>query len=284
VNAAISFPPDTYAIISAIQRGEREETVTRAIVVANQKGGVGKTTTVINLGTALSAMGKRVLLIDIDPQAALTASYGFDPYALPNTMYSVLIYDKVPISQVLRPVGKMNNVALAPASVDLAVAEVKLAGAKKRAHRLYRALRRNRVPFDFILIDTPPSLGLLTLNGLVGAREVLVPVQCHYLAMRGVRALVETVWRVKRRLNPRLRLLGLLPTMYNPDARHADEVVRELRDVFGSKVFDVLIRESTIFAEAPVAYQALIDYAPDHEGAMAYRRLAEVIVNERRRR
>jgi chromosome partitioning protein len=257
--------------------------VTRTIVVANQKGGVGKTTTVINLGAALSAMGKRVLLIDIDPQAALTASYGLDPYSLSNSMYSVLVHDKVSLSQVLRPVGK-SGTALAPASVDLAVAEVRLASAKDRASRLYRALRRNRIPFDFILIDTPPSLGLLTLNGLVGAREVLVPVQCHYLAMRGVRALIETVWRVKRRLNKRLRLLGLLPTMYNPDSQHAARVLRELRDVFGPKVFEVLIKESTAFAEAPVTNQALVDYAPDHEGAAAYRSLAEVIVNEQRRR
>jgi chromosome partitioning protein len=170
--------------------------------------------------------------------------------------------------------------AIAPASVDLAAAEVQLADAEGRAHRLRRAIERNRIPFDFILIDTPPSLGILTLNGLVGATEVLIPVQCHYLAMRGVRALMETVWRVKRRLNPELRLLGLLPTMYEPSSRHAAEVVSELRAVFNTKVFDVLIENSIEFAEAPVANQTLIDYAPRHPGAMAYRRLAEVIIND----
>lgn len=254
--------------------------MTRTIVVANQKGGVGKTTTVANLGVALADLDKRVLFIDLDPQAALTASFGLDPYRLPRSMYSVLLNENVSLARVLRPVGNSITMAIAPASVDLAAAEVQLADAEGRAHRLRRAIERNRIPFDFILIDTPPSLGILTLNGLVGATEVLIPVQCHYLAMRGVRALMETVWRVKRRLNPELRLLGLLPTMYEPSSRHAAEVVSELRAVFNTKVFDVLIENSIEFAEAPVANQTLIDYAPRHPGAMAYRRLAEVIIND----
>jgi chromosome partitioning protein len=253
--------------------------LTRIIVVANQKGGVGKTTSVVNLGAALAEMGLLVLLVDLDPQAALTATYGLDPYNLPRSMYSVLMHGTTSLARVLRPAGK--SMALAPASVDLAAAEVQLANVEGRARRLRQALERNRIPFDFILIDTPPSLGLLTLNGLVGAQEVLVPVQCHYLAMRGVRALMETIWRVKRRLNPQLRLLGLLPTLYDPGSLHADEVVRELRDVFGPKVFDVLIKTSEQFAEAPVARQSLVDYNPRHEGAAAYRRLAEVIFDER---
>ncbi len=253
--------------------------MTRTIVVANQKGGVGKTTTVANLGAALSALGKRVLLIDLDPQAALTATFGYDPYNMPRSMYSVLVHRSPPLSRIVRPAGADSRMAIAPASVDLAAAEVQLATAQRRAYRLQEVLERIQLPFEFILIDTPPSLGLLTLNGLVGAGEVLVPVQCHFLAMRGVRALMETVWRVKRRLNPRLRLMGLLPTMYNPASRHADEVVREMRAVFKNKVLDVLIEESIVFAEAPVAHQALVDYAPDHAGAVAYRRLAEDIAN-----
>jgi len=251
---------------------------TRTIVVANQKGGVGKTTTVVNLGAALAAMGKRVLLIDLDPQAALTASFGLDPYNLPRSVYSVLMHENFALSRILRPAGR-TAMAIAPASVDLAAAEVQLVNVEGRAFRLRRALERNRIPFDFALIDTPPSLGVLTLNGLVGASEVLVPVQCHYLAMRGVRALMETIWRVKRRLNPTLRLLGLLTTMYNPDARHSAEVVREMRAVFGAKVFDITIKESVVFAEAPVVSKPLIEYDPNHEGAVAYRRLAEEIVN-----
>ena len=157
---------------------------------------------------------------------------------------------------------------------------MQLINAEGRAYRLRRAIEDNRIPFDFILIDTPPSLGILTLNGLVAADEVLVPVQCHYLAMRGVRALMETVWRIRRRLNPELRLLGLLPTMYHPGSRHSAEVVKELRAVFRDKVFDVVINNNVEFAEVPVANKTLVEHKPYHEGAVAYRRLAEVIASD----
>jgi len=252
--------------------------VTRCIVVANQKGGVGKTTTVANLGAALAAMGGRVLLVDLDPQAALTATYGINPYNLPRSMYSVLMHEGASLARILRPAGE-SSMAIAPASVDLAAAEVQLVNAPGRAQRLRNAIERNRIPFDYILIDTPPSLGLLTLNGLVGADEVLIPVQTHYLAMRGVRSLMEVVWRVKRRLNPRLRLLGLLPTMYQPGSQHSAEVVAEMRKVFKTKVFDIVVKNDVRFAEAPVAYKTLVEYDPQHEGAIAYQRLAEVIAN-----
>lgn len=253
--------------------------MSRTIVIANQKGGVGKTTTVANLGVALTELGKRVLLIDLDPQAALTATFGYDPYNLQGTMYSMLMHDSSSLARILKPAGKSGKMALAPASVDLAAAEVKLTTEDNRAHRLKEALRRNRIPFDFILIDTPPSLGVLTLNGLVGSNEVLIPVQCHFLAMRGVRPLMETVWRVKRRLNPQLQLLGLLPTMYNANNDHTEDVVGELENVFEGKVFEVVIKQAIEFAEAPVANQTLVEFNPYHEGAAAYRRLAEVIVN-----
>jgi chromosome partitioning protein len=251
--------------------------LTRSIVVANQKGGVGKTTTVANLGVALAAMGKRVLLIDLDPQAALTATFGLDPYNLPRSVYSLLVNRGMSLARILRPAGE-SGMALAPASVDLASADLQLVNEEERAFRLREAIDHNRVPFDFIVMDTPPSLGLLTLNGLVAADEVMVPVQCHYLAMRGVRALMETVWRVKRKLNPGLRLLGLLPTMYEPRSAHSKEVLKEMREVFTTKVFDVVIENSIKFAEAPVVMQSLIEYDPLHEGASAYRKLAEVIV------
>ena len=253
--------------------------MSRTIVIANQKGGVGKTTTVANLGAALTALGKQVLLIDLDPQAALSATFGVDPYSLTHTMASILLRSSMPFSRILRPVGVDGKIALAPGGMDLAAAEVHLATKPDRTLRLKQVLEKNRVPFDYILIDTPPSLGLLTLNGLVAADEVLVPVQSHFLAMRGVRALMETIWRVKRRLNPDLRLLGLLPTMFERDSRHAEEVVEELNTVFKSKVFDMLIIHSLKFAEAPVANQTVVDSAPDHEGAVAYRKLAEEIVS-----
>lgn len=252
--------------------------VTRRIVVANQKGGVGKTTTVANLSAALASFGKRVLMIDLDPQAALTATYGLDPYNLARSVYSLLVNETTTLARIIRPAGH-TTMAIAPASVDLAAADLQLINAEGRAFRLRDAIEMNKVPFDFIVMDTPPSLGLLTLNGLVAATEVLIPVQCHFLAMRGVRALMETVWRVKRRLNAQLRLLGLLPTMYDPNSRHGTEVLKEMRDVFGRKVFETVIANDIKFAEAPVTGQALIDYDPLHAGSTAYRKLAEVIIS-----
>jgi chromosome partitioning protein len=257
--------------------------LTRVIVVANQKGGVGKTTTVASLGAALSEKGFRVLLIDIDPQSALSATFGLDPYHMPRSMYSVLVHDNTSLARILRPAGR-TPMALAPGSVDLAVAEVRLANRADRAYRLDTALSRNRVPFDFVIIDTPPSLGLLTLNGLVASQEVLIPVQVQYLAMRGVRALMESVWRVKRRLNPKLRLLGLLPMMYQADDRHAIEVMHELREVFGPKVFDIIINTDSGFAEAPVVNQTILTYDSNSEGAAAFRKLAEEIADGKPRR
>ncbi len=252
--------------------------MTRVIVVANQKGGVGKTTTVANLGVALASYGKRVMLVDLDSQAALTATFGLNPYKLERTTYSILIHERMALARTLHPIGD-GKMAIAPASIDLAAAEVQLANAEGRARRLRDALERNRIPFDYIVVDTPPSLGLLTLNGLVAGTDVLIPVQCHYLAMRGVRSLMEVVWRVKRRLNPDLKLLGLIPTMYMPGSEHAEEVLKELRDVFRNKVFDIVIENSPAFAEAPAAHQTVVEYAPDHKGAIAYRKLAEVIIN-----
>lgn len=253
--------------------------MTRTIVVANQKGGVGKTTTVANLGAALAGMGRRVLLIDLDPQAALTATFGFDPYHLDVSMYSVLMSDSTTLARIMRPADPDLEFAIAPSTIDLAAAEVQLARENNRARRLEDAIKRNSVPFDYILVDTPPSLGVLTLNGLVGSTEVLVPVQCHFLAMRGVRALMESIWRVKRRLNPELRLLGLVPTMYTPDSKHAQEVVDELRSVFQTKVFTTLIHSDVRFAEVPVSSKTLVQSEPDHPGAVAYRNLAEEIAN-----
>lgn len=255
----------------------------RTLVIANPKGGVGKTTTVANLGVALAASGERVLLIDVDPQAALTASLGLDPYNLPTSIYDVLLGERVALSRAVRPVEGAPGVSLVPASPELAAGEAQLARLPDRALRLRQALERAELPFDFILIDTPPSLGLLTLNALVAAQELLIPVQTHYLAMRGVRLLMETVWRVKQDLNPGLHLIGVLPTMVEPGSRHAREVVHELREVFNSKVYGIGIVFSDAFAEAPVAGQSLVQQQPKHRGAVAYRKLAEVIANHAKR-
>lgn len=249
--------------------------MTRVIVIANQKGGVGKTTTVANLGAALAERGGKVILVDLDPQGALTAGLGFDPYTLTRTAYTLLVRDNASLASVLRPVS--DRLALIPASVDLASVEYQLADRPDRAHRLQTALEHSRVPVDFILIDTPPNIGLLTVNGLAAARELLIPVQCQYLAMRGVRSLLESVWLVHERLNPKLNLLGVLATMYKKDSLHAQEVVAELRAVFDHKVFEAVIADEEAVAQAPVARKSVLTYRPDSDAAAAFRRLAEEI-------
>jgi chromosome partitioning protein len=249
--------------------------MTRVIVVANQKGGVGKTATVANLGAALAEMGKKVMLVDLDPQGALTAGLGFDPYTLTRTAYTLLLRDNVSLASVLRPVN--SGLALIPSSVDLASLEYQLGDRADRAQRLKNALDRSRVPVDFILIDTPPNIGLLTVNGLAAARELLIPVQCQYLAMRGVRSLLESVWLVHERLNPKLNLLGVLATMYKKDSAHAQEVVGELRAVFENKVFQAVIDDDDAVAQAPVARKPVLTYRPDSAAAAAFRKLAEEI-------
>jgi len=249
----------------------------RTLVVANQKGGVGKSTSVMNLGVALAEQGHRVLLIDLDPQGGLTAAFGLDTYEIGRSVYSLLMYDHISLARVIRPVRP--QIALVPASIDLAAAELQLAGQPDQARRLRQALERTRIPFDYIVIDTPPGLGVLTANGLVAAGEVLIPVQCQYLAMRGVRALMETIVRVKGSLNPELALSGLFGTMYRPASSHAQEVVEELRQVFGRKMFRTLIFYDDVVPEAPVAGLSMLEYLPTHIVAEEYRALAREVAH-----
>jgi chromosome partitioning protein len=218
--------------------------------------------------------------VDLDPQGGLTATFGIETYDVRRSTSSLLMYSHVSLARVMRPVRA--NLALVPASVDLAVAEIQLASAMDRTNRLRSALQQSRIPFDYVLIDTPPSLGVLAANGMVAADEVLVPVQCQYLAMRGVRALIDMVVRVKNNLNPNLRLGGLFGTMYRADSRHAQEVVEELRSVFGAKMFKTLIDYDDVVAEAPVAGLSVLEYVPRHPIAQGYRALAEEIIRGRR--
>ena len=247
------------------------------IVIANQKGGVGKTTTTINLGAALAELERRTLLMDMDPQSALSGAVGLDSNNLSRTIYDVLVDSGVPIRAIIRQIRP--NLEVAPSNIDLAAAEIELVSAMGREYILKEVVAPVRDEYDYVLIDAPPSLGLLTVNALTASNDVIIPLQCEYLALRGMRFLLETIEKVKTKLNPDLEIRGILPTMYNTRTLHAQEVVEEIRSMFGDKVFDVVIRSSIRFAEAPLAHKPILEYDPDHAGAMAYRQLAEVIVD-----
>jgi chromosome partitioning protein len=246
------------------------------IAVANQKGGVGKTTTVMNLGAALAARGLKVLLIDLDPQAALTASFGADPYKIKPSTFELLTQDHLELERVVNPTLE-ERVWLAAANVELRSAEHTLPRLNDPAVRLQHALQRSKLAFDFILIDSPPSLGLLTVNTLTAADQLLIPVECQYLAMRGVRAMLETVWLVHERLHPELGLLGLLATHFRPESQHCLEVDSELRSVFGERVFRTRIAYDEVIPKAPVARKSIVAYRPQSPAAAAYHSLAEEV-------
>jgi chromosome partitioning protein len=250
--------------------------MTRTIAVANQKGGVGKTTTVVNLGVILAEMGQRTLVIDLDPQGALSAGLGVDSYALDQTIWDVLVDSRVPVEQVAHAVRA--GLDLVPANSRLASAEMELIAELRREFILDRVLEPVKSQYDMILVDCPPSLGILTTNALCAAQHVLIPLQCEFFAMRGIRLLLGTIERIQRRLNPDLEIVGILATMYSTRTVHAREVLNETREVFGEKVFDVVVHKSIRFPEASVASQAMAEYAGRHKGALAYRQLAQELL------
>lgn len=251
----------------------------RVISIANQKGGVGKTTTVINLGAALAELGRKTLLVDLDPQSALSEGFGINSYELEETIYNALVESHISSLESVIHYGIRPNLDVVPSNIDLAAAEMELIAAIGREYILKESLEPLRERYNYILMDCPPSLGLLTINALTASNSVLIPLQCEYLALRGMRMLIEVIEKVQRKLNPSLKILGILGTMYNARTIHAREVMEEIRSVFGDKVFDVVIRNSIKFAEAPVVHKPILEYARRHPGAVAYRTLAEVIVN-----
>jgi chromosome partitioning protein len=250
--------------------------MTRTISIANQKGGVGKTTTTVNLGVALADMHRKTLVVDMDPQGALSAGLGQDGYKLDETIYNALMDPDFPIGRIVHPVKAYLD--LVPANIELASAEMELIAEIRREFILRRVLEPLKDWYDFILIDCPPSLGMLTTNALCASDELVIPMQCEYFAMRGIRLLLDAIKRIQSRLNPELELTGILATMYSTGTIHASEVLKEIRSAFGDKVFDVVIYKSIRFAEASVASQAIVDYAGKHKGAVAYRKMAEELV------
>jgi chromosome partitioning protein len=254
---------------SAVAPGE-----TQVIALANQKGGVAKTTTTLNLGVAFAEQGFRVLLVDLDPQGNLTMSQGLNPDTIERSMFDVLVH-RMPIDQVI----ESREVDIAVSSIDLAGADMALSSQIGRERALEKGLAPVRDKYDFILIDTPPSLGLLTINAFVAATGVLVPVQTEYLSLRGLVQLENTLSMVRENLNPKVSIIGIVPTMYDKRITHSREADEILRENFGNLVYKTRIRKTIRFAEAPVKGTSVLAYEPTGEAAGMYRDLAKEVLN-----
>jgi chromosome partitioning protein len=245
----------------------------RVIAFANQKGGVAKTTTALNLAVAFKESGHRVLTVDMDPQGNLTMSQGVDPDKVEKSMFDVLVH-RIPISEVIVE----REIDVAVASIDLAGAEIAMSTQIGRERALQKALDEVRDDYDFVCIDTPPSLGLLTVNALTAANKVIVPVQCEYLSMRGLVQLQNTLQMIRENLNPGVEIEGILPTMLDSRTVHAKEAVEILEENFGELVFKSRIRKAIKFAEAPVRGSSVLKYDPKGSAASAYRDLAKEVL------
>jgi chromosome partitioning protein len=249
----------------------------RIIAMCNQKGGVGKTTTTINLGAALAEYGRKVLLVDFDPQGALSVGLGVNPHELETTVYQLLMDRGVDVHDVVQHTG-VPGLDILPANIDLSAAEVQLVGEVAREQVLARALRPIADEYDVIMIDCQPSLGLLTVNALTAAHGVLIPLECEFFALRGVALLVETIEKIQDRLNPRLEIDGILATMYDGRTLHSREVVARVVEAFGDNVFHTVIARTVKFPDATVAAEPITSYAATHPGAEAYRSLARELI------
>jgi chromosome partitioning protein len=254
----------------------------RVLAVANQKGGVGKTTTAVNLGAALAEMGYRVLVIDLDPQGNATTGLGINARNLHHSIYDVLMND-TPMEDCVEPTA-LRNLFVAPATIDLAGAEIELVPAFSRELRLRRALERLDQDYDFVLVDCPPSLGLLTINGLAAVSEVLVPIQCEYYALEGLGQLMRNISLVQNNLNPRLELSTIVLTMYDARTKLSEQVVREVRSHFGAKVCRNIVPRTVRLSEAPSFGQPILVFDSSSRGAIAYRELAKEVSDGAARR
>jgi chromosome partitioning protein len=249
------------------------------LALANQKGGVAKTTTTLNLGVAFAEQGHRVLLIDLDPQGNLTMSQGLNPDSIQQSMFDVLVH-RLPLDQVI----ERREVDLAVSSIDLAGADMALSSQIGRERALEKALAPIKDRYDYILIDTPPSLGLLTINAFVASSGVIVPVQTEYLSLRGLVQLENTLAMVRENLNPDVEIIGIVPTMYDRRITHSREADEILRENFGDLVYNTRIRKTIRFAEAPVKGASVLAYEPDGEAANMYRDLAKEVLSGQKSR
>ena len=249
----------------------------RVVALCNQKGGVGKTTSTINLGAALTEYGRRVLLLDFDPQGALSVGLGVQPHQLDRTVYDVLMESSVGLDDVLLKTN-VPGMDLVPSNIDLSAAEVQLVNEVAREQTLARALAPALPDYDLVLIDCQPSLGLLTVNALTAADEVVIPLECEFFSLRGVALLIDTIEKVRERLNPRLHIAGILATMYDSRTVHGREVFARVVEAFGDTVFDTVITRTVRFPETTVAGEPITTWAPSSSGAQQYRALAKEVL------
>ncbi|MGO3152705.1 MAG: ParA family protein [Galactobacter sp.] len=249
----------------------------RIIAMVNQKGGVGKTTSTINLAAALAEFGRRVLVVDFDPQGAASAGFGISPHDLDFTVYNVLMDRHAEIHEAILNT-QVENVDLLPANIDLSAAEVQLVNEVAREQVLASQLRKVSDQYDVILIDCQPSLGLLTVNALAASHGVIIPLTAEFFALRAVALLTETIDKVQDRINPSLQIDGVLATMYDQRTLHSREVLGRLEEAFGDKLFETVIRRTVKFPDATVAAEPITAFAPGHAGAAAYRRLAKELI------
>ncbi|MEO9140061.1 MAG: ParA family protein [Jatrophihabitans sp.] len=250
----------------------------RVIALCNQKGGVGKTTSAINLGAALAEVGRRVLLVDFDPQGALSVGLGIQPHQLERTTYNLLMERGVGIDEVLTKTS-VPGVDLLPSNIDLSAAEIQLVTEVAREQTLARALAPVLNDYDFVLIDCQPSLGLLTINALTASHGVIIPLECEFFSLRGVALLIDTIEKVQHRLNPDLKLDGILATMYDGRTLHGREVFSRVLEAFGDTVYDTVIARTVRFPETTVAGEPITSWASSSSGAKAYRDLAREVIS-----